>query len=77
LTKNEHDNFVSQDNDEDLVEEEFKDYQRAYLNAMMDFQKQYNLRSRNVAVDPFKKTPEGKTSAGHPAKNLLRREVVQ
>ena len=42
LTKNEHDNFVSQEDDEDLVEEESEDYQKAYLNAMMDFQKKYN-----------------------------------
>ena len=62
LTKDEHDNFVSQEeeeDDQDLVEEESEDYQKAYLNAMMDFQKKYNLRSINVMVDPPKKALEG------------------
>jgi predicted outer membrane protein len=79
LIKDEHDNFVSQeeeDDGEDLVEEESEDYQKAYLNVMMDFQKQYNLRRRNVVVDPPKKAPEGQASASHPARNLLKRVVV-
>lgn len=60
LTKDEHDNFLSQekeDDDEDLIGEEFEDYQKAYLNAMMNFQKQNNLRNKNVVVDPPKKAP--------------------
>ena len=44
---------------------------------MMDFQKKYNLRRRNVVVGPPKRAPEGQTLACQPAKNLPRREVVQ
>ena len=43
----------------------------------MDFQKQYNLRSRNVVVDPPKKAPEGQASASQPAKILPRKEAIQ
>lgn len=43
----------------------------------MDFQKKYNLSSRNVVVDPPKGAPEGHTSASQPVKNLPRKEVRQ
>lgn len=79
MTKDEYDSFLSheKEDDEDLVEEESKDYHKAYLNAMMDLQKKYNLRSRNVVVDPPKKALEGQASFSQPTKNLPRREVVQ
>ena len=44
---------------------------------MMDFQKKYNLRRKNMMVDPPKKAPEGQTLASQSNKNLPRREVVQ
>lgn len=61
LTKSKHDNFVSQEdeNDQEPREEEFEDYHKAYLNAMTNLQKQYYLRNKNVVVDPPKKAPEG------------------
>ena len=61
VTKSEHDNFVSQEeeDDQDLIEEYSEDYHKAYLNSMMDLQRKYNLRNRNVVVDPPKKAPEG------------------
>ena len=80
LTKDEHDSFVSQEEEEDdeyLVEEESEDYQKDYLNAMMDFQKQYNLTSINLVVDPPKKALEGQALASHLTRNLPKREVVQ
>ena len=43
----------------------------------MDLQRKYNLRSRNVVVDPPKKDLEGHASASLPAKNQHRKEVVQ
>ena len=70
--KNEHDNFVSQEeenDDQDLVEKGSKDYQKAYLNAMINFQNKYNLSSINVAVDPPKRAPEGQASASQLAKS--------
>ena len=80
LTKDEHDSFLSQgkeEDDENLVEEESKDYHKSYLNAMMDLKKKYNLRRRNVVVDPPKKDLEGQSSTSHPVKNMPRKEVVQ
>ena len=64
VTKDEHDSFVSQEeeDDQDPLEEECEDYHKAYLNAMMDFQKQSNLRIKNVVVDPPKKALEGQAS---------------
>ena len=41
----------------------------------MDFQKNYNLRSRNIVVDSPKKALEGQTSTSHPTKNMQREEV--
>ena len=65
-----------EEDDQDLIEEESHDYHKAYLNAMMDLKMQYNLRSRNVVVDPTKKTPEGQASTSQPAKNQPRIEIV-
>ena len=56
--------FLSKgEGNENLVRGESEEYHKAYLNAMMDFQKKYNLRSRNVLVDPPKMAPEGHTLA--------------
>ena len=78
MTKDEHDIFLSEEReegDEDLVDEESKDYHKAYINAMMDLQKKYNLRRRNVVVDPPKRTPEGQASASHPTTHLPREKL--
>ena len=78
VTKDKHDNFVSQEDegDKETREEESKDYHKAYLNAMLDLSRQYNLRNGNVVVGPPKKALEGQTSASHPAKNQHMKEVV-
>ena len=79
VTKSENDNFVSQEGEDDQepIEEESEDYHKAYLNAIIDLQRKYNLRKKNVVVDPPKKAPEGQASTSHPAKNQPMREVVQ
>ena len=80
VTMDDHDSFVSQEeekDDQDLLEEEFANYHKAYLNSMMDLQRQYNIRSINVVVDPPKKSPEGQTSSIHSTNNLPKREMVQ
>jgi hypothetical protein len=79
VTKSEHDNFVSQEDegDQEPIEEESEDYHKAYLNAMSDLQRQYNLRNRNLVVDPPKKAPKVRASASQPTKNQHRKEVVQ
>ena len=61
VTKDHHDNFVTQEDegDQESREEESEDCHKAYLNAMLDLQRQYNLRNKNVVVGPPKKAPEG------------------
>ena len=78
VTKSEHDNFVSQEEEDDKepIEEESEDYHKAYLNAIMDLQRQYNLRNINVVVDPPKKAPKGQALASQLSKNQPRREMV-
>ena len=78
VTKSEHDNFVSQEDegDQEPREEEYEDYHKDYLNAMSYLQRQYNLRNINVVVDPPKKAPKGQASARQPTKNQCRTEVV-
>ena len=79
VTKSEHDNFVSQEGEDDQepTEEESEDYHKAHLNAIIDLQRKYNLRNRSVVVDPPKKAPEGQASASQPTKNQHRKEVMQ
>ena len=38
VTKNEHESFLSQEeeDDQEIIEEEFEDYHKAYLNAIME-----------------------------------------
>ena len=64
VTKSEYDNFGSQEDEDDQepIGEESEDYHKAYLNAITDLQRQYNLRNINVVVDPPKKAPEGQAS---------------
>ena len=65
LTKDEHDRFIlegKEENNENVVKEESKEYQKAYLNAMMNFQNQHNLRSKNVVIDPPKRAFVNQTS---------------
>ena len=66
-----------EEDDQEPIEKESKDYHKDYLNAIMNLQRQYNLRNKNVVVDPPKKAREGQASTSHPAKNQPRREVVQ
>lgn len=51
LTKEEHDRFT-QDSDEIKLEDE---YHRGYQNAMVDFQRQMNLRNRAVQISNLPK----------------------
>ena len=68
--------FQEEEGDQDPIEEEPEDYHKAYLNAMMDLQRKYNLRNRNVVLDPHKEAPQGQALASHPTKNQPRREKV-
>ena len=78
VTKNEHDSFVSQEDEDEQKprEEESEDYYKAYLNAIIDLQSQYNLRNINVVVAPPNKVTHGQASTSQPAKIQPRKEVV-
>ena len=66
LTKEEHDQSI-QDSDEIKSEDE---YCRGYQNAMVDFQRQMNLRNRTVQISNIPKkniTEQASTSKTHNA----------
>ena len=48
--ENEH-NIFSQEDDCNTLELETEQYQRGYQNAMNDFQRMLNLRSRDIVVN--------------------------
>jgi hypothetical protein len=62
LTKEEHDQFMDandifmQEND-DRSSEEIEYYQIGLQNAIMQFQKQYNIRIKKAPENPPKKNP--------------------
>ena len=65
VTKDQHDNFVTQedDGDQEPIGNESKDPHTTYLNALLEFNRKYNLRSRSVGVAPPKKVAQGQASA--------------
>lgn len=70
LTKEEHDNSYQELNDDSLTAENM-DYQRGYQNAILEFQKQYNLRNRNVIANPQK------IQANQPSTGQKKRDAVK
>ena len=79
VTKDQHDNFVTQgdEGDQEPIGNESEDSHIAYLNAMSEFNRKYNLRNKSVVVPPPKKVTQGQVSASQPAKIQPRKEVVQ
>ena len=79
VTNDQHDNFVSQEDegDQELIWDESEDSHTAYLNVLSEFNRQYELRNKNVVVAPPKKVTQGQASTSHPAKIQPRKEVVQ
>jgi hypothetical protein len=87
LTKEEHDPFMDeneifmQKNDERLLVEK-EDYQRGLQNAIMQFQKQYNLRNKKVPANPPKGNPTKESqnntpSSSRPKKDYVSKDVVE
>jgi hypothetical protein len=87
LTKEEHDQFMDandlfmQDNDERLSVEK-EDYQKGLQNSIMQFQKQYNLRSKKVSGNPPKGNPTKESqyntaSLSHPKKEYVAKDVLE
>jgi hypothetical protein len=52
LTKEEHDRFLQEQDNALLMDSE--EYRQGYQNVIFEFQKQYNLRNKNVVVNPNK-----------------------
>ena len=63
--------------DQEPIGDESEDSHTAYLNALSEFNRQYDLRNRSVGVSPPKRVPQGQASASQPAKAQPRKEVVQ
>ena len=61
VTKDQHDNFVTQEDEDDQepIEDELENSHIAYLNALLEFNRQYDLRNRSVVVAPPKKVTQG------------------
>ena len=61
VTKSEHENFVSQEDegDQEPLGDESEDSHIAYLNALSEFNRQYELRNKSVVVAPPKKVIQG------------------
>ena len=78
VTKDQHDNFVSQEDegDQETIGGESEDSHKAYLNALSEFNRKYELRNISVVASPPKKVTDGQASASQPTKILLRKEVV-
>ena len=59
VTKDQHDNFVIQEDegDQEHIRSDLEDPHIAYLNALSEFNRQYELRNRSVGVSPPKKVP--------------------
>ena len=59
VTKDQHDNFVTQEDegDQEPIGNESEDPHTAYLNALSEFNRQYELRNRSVGVAPPRRVP--------------------
>jgi hypothetical protein len=79
VTKDQHDNFVSQEDegDQEPIGDESESSNTTYLNALSEFNRQYELRNKSVVVAPPKKVIQGQASTSQPTKIQPRKEVVQ
>jgi ribonuclease HI len=79
LTKEEHDKFMDendkfmQEND-DMLSMETKEYKKGYQNAIMQFQKQYNLRNKKVLANPQKGNPTKEPQANLPSSSQPKKD---
>ena len=79
VSKARHDNFVTQEDegDQEPIGNESEDSHTSCLNALSEFNRQYDLRNRSVVVAPPKKVMQGQASASQPAKTQPEKKVVQ
>jgi hypothetical protein len=80
LTKGEHDRYMSQSNgflletNDDMIFEmddalswETKEFRKGYQNAIMQFQKKYNLKRKDAPVEPHQTNPIRKNPVDTPS----------
>jgi hypothetical protein len=79
LTKEEHDQFMDandkfmQDND-DMLSLETKEFRKGYHNAIMQLQKQYNLRSKKVPANLPKENPTRELQINTPSSSQPKKD---
>jgi hypothetical protein len=72
LMKGEHDQYMSENDDimlemDDTLSWETKEFRKGYHNAIMQFQKQYNLRSKKAPTEPQQTNPIRKPPTDTPS----------
>jgi hypothetical protein len=65
--------FMQENNDE-LKEKE--DYRKGYHNAIMEFQKQYNLKNKKTVANPPKDPKADMPSSSHQEKDLPKKDTL-
>ena len=65
------------EDDQEPIGNKSEDPHTAYLNALSEFNRKYELRNRSVGVAPPRRVPHGQASASQPAMAQPRKEVVQ
>jgi hypothetical protein len=71
LEKGENDQYMSENDDimmetDDALSWKTKEFRKGYHNAITQFQKKYNLRSRKVSTEPQQDESHKETSGRHP-----------
>lgn len=62
--------------DQEPIGDESEDSHIAYLNALLEFNRQYDLRNGSVEVALLKKVIQGQASASQPTNTQPRKKVV-
>jgi hypothetical protein len=63
-----------QDND-DMLSMETKEFKKGYQNAIMQLQKQYNLRSKKVHANPLKGNPTRELQINTPSSSQPNKDI--
>ena len=61
IDKDQHDNIMTQEDegDQEPIRSELEDPHTTYLNALSEFNRQYDLKNKSVGVSPPRKVPQG------------------
>lgn len=73
MTKEENDRSFKEEDDNLLIMES-NEYKRGYQNSVLDVQRQYNLRNRNVVINPNKDLVD-QPSTSQPKKDASQKHI--